>query len=105
MAYIYIIVFSLGAPLTYLYFTYGGGGDLLGSENLAKRDFCGVVNDAGNFWFTKKTQGPFFGLLYFLSAQINNNKRNLLLVWDFLGMIKCRHFWGIRILKLEFFWV
>ena len=66
MAYIYIIVFTLGAPLTYLYFTYEGGGYLLGSENLAKRDFCGVVNVAGNFGFTKKTQGPVFWVIVLL---------------------------------------
>ena len=51
-----------------------------GSEILAKRNFLGFLKDAGIFLVLK-----------FSSAQINNNishKRNLLLVWDLLGMLK-----------------
>ena len=52
-----------------------GGRDLrdsFGSEILAKRDFFGSMKDMGIFWVAKKTQ-VFFRVLYFSSAQINNN--------------------------------
>ena len=69
------------APLTY--FTDGGGGgglwgwgsprEIFRSEILAQRDFLGSVKDAGIFLGReKKTQG-YFWVLYFSSAQINNN--------------------------------
>ena len=52
-----------GAPLTY--FNDGGGPkDFFGSDILAKRDFFGSRKQL--------TQG-FFWVLYFSSAQINNN--------------------------------
>ena len=54
-----------GAPLTY--FTDGekGGEEIfLGSEILAKRDFC--IYDAGIFWVAKKT-GSILGIVLFIS--------------------------------------
>ena len=55
------------------------------------------MEDVGIFLGCKKTQGC-FGVLYFSSAQINNNiylKYSLLLVWDFLGYAKnVGIFWG-----------
>ena len=63
----------------------------------------GSIKDMGNFWITKKSQG-YFWVMYFLSAQINNNE--ILLVWDFLGYAKnVGNFLGRQILKLGFFWV
>ena len=56
-----------GAPLTY--FTDGGSE---GSEILAKRYILGLWKTLGIFLVSKKTQG-FFWVLYFSSAQINNN--------------------------------
>ena len=52
----------------------GGGGtrDFFGSEILTQRDFFGSMKDTGIFLGRKKTQG-FFWVLYFSSAQINNN--------------------------------
>ena len=43
-----------------------------GFEILAKRYFYGSMKDAGIFLHHKKT-GIFLGVLYFSSAQINNN--------------------------------
>ena len=64
------------APLTYLTDARGGGGggtrDFFGSEILTQRDFFGSMKDTGIFLGRKKTQG-FFWVLYFSSAQINNN--------------------------------
>ena len=54
----------------------GGGGegprDFLGSEILAKRDFFWVYERREDFLGREKTQ-EFFWVLYFSSAQINNN--------------------------------
>ena len=63
----------------------------LGSEILAKRDSFGsvAVKDAGIFWVAKKR---YFWVMYLFSAQINNNKRILLIVWDFMGYPKSRDF-------------
>ena len=63
-----------GAPLTY--FTDGGSGDFFGSEIFAKRDFLGLwktrVFFLGGGGSREKTQ-ELFWVLYFSSAQINNN--------------------------------
>ena len=53
-----------------------GAKDFFGSDILAKRDFLGLWKTTGFFWVAKTTQ-RFFGVLYFSSAQINNN----MLVW------------------------
>ena len=47
------------------------------------------MKDAGIFWVAKKR---YFWVMYLFSAQINNNKRNLLIVWDFMGYPKSRDF-------------
>ena len=61
----------------------GGPRDFLGLKFWSKGIFLSMI-DAEFFGVAKKTQG-FFWVLYFSSAQINNNKHNLLLVWDFFG--------------------
>ena len=68
----------------------GGGGGIQGIFlvwNFGQKGFFWSMEDVGIFLGCKKTQGC-FGVLYFSSAQINNNiylKYSLLLVWDFLG--------------------
>ena len=59
-----------GAPLTY--FKDGGPKDFFGSDILAKRDSFGSVKDAGIFLGRENNTGIFW-VLYFSSAQINNN--------------------------------
>ena len=57
----------------------GGGGE----------GFLGVYERHGEFFGSRKKHG-FWGEggVYFSSSQINNNKRNLLLVWDLGGMLR-----------------
>ena len=88
----------------------GGPRDFWGSEILAKRDFLGSMKDGGIFWGRE-----FLWVLYFSSAQINNNisaiyclcglfvikfaDTETLRVSFFLGggvCYKSRHFSGIK---------
>ena len=52
--------------------------------------FFGVYERHGDFFGSREKHGfgGEGGGLYFSSCQINNNKRNLLLVWDLGGMLK-----------------
>ena len=63
-------------PHSHILMTGGVGGwgpkVFLGSDILAKRDFFGSMKDARIFWVAKTTE-EFFWVLYFSSAQINNN--------------------------------
>ena len=62
---------SPGAPLTY-FNDEGVRRIFLGLTFWPKGNFFGSMKDAGIFWVAKITQG-FFWVLYFSSAQINNN--------------------------------
>ena len=86
-----------GAPLTY--FNDGGGGlgvrrIFLGLTFWPKGSFLGLWKTPGFFWVAKTTQG-FFGVLYFSSAQINNTKRNLLLVWHYGIFLRLSSIWKV----------
>ena len=60
-------------PHSHILLTGGGGrGIFWGSEILAKRDFFGSMKDAGFFFGREKTRGSFW-VLYFSSAQVNND--------------------------------
>ena len=66
-----VLVTTPGAPLTY--FNDGGVRRIfLGLTFWPKGIFLGLWKTPGFFWVAKTTQG-FFGVLYFSSAQINNN--------------------------------
>ena len=66
--------------------------DFCGSEILAKRDFLGSMKDAGIFMGLEKHMQGFSWVLYYSSAQINNN----------ISAIYCLYgiFLGRQILKL-----
>ena len=72
----------------------GGEGlkDIFGSEILAKRNFLGSMKDTGIFWVPKNTLGDLLGYCTFHQLKstipVTFYKCNLLLVRDFLGMLK-----------------
>ena len=74
---------------------------------MAKRDFLGSRKDAGIFLGSQKKPWGLFAVLYFSSAQINNNVKAIYMsMWDFFGYAKNIVIFLIRqILKLGFFGV
>ena len=91
-------------PFIYACITEEG---FFGSQILAKKDFLGLWKTQGFFLVAKKTQG-FFWLLYFSSAQINNNVSTIYCWCGIFFRYQAKNvgsFWGRQILKLEFFGV
>ena len=90
---------------THIFYGWGTRGIFFGSELLAKVDNFGSTKDAGIFFGREKNTGIFW-VLYFSSAQINNN---IIPIYCWCGIwgVCCtrRGFGGRQILKLVFFGV
>ena len=83
---------SPGAPLTY--FNDGGSEGFFWVWHFGEKGFFWVYERRRNFfWIAKKTQG-FFWLLYFSSAQINNNISTIYCLCGITG-----YFWDCNLFE------